>query len=70
VPTLHICGTRDVAFGREATDLTVKYVTGAYHLLELDGGSHWIPDEHWDDVSDVVVGHLQAHPTAGQTGAA
>ena len=30
-------------------------------VLELDGGSHWIPDEHWADVSDVVLEHLAAH---------
>jgi pimeloyl-ACP methyl ester carboxylesterase len=61
VPTLHIWGDADVAFGREATELTARHVTGPYHLVELEGGSHWIPDEHWNDVEDVVLEHLQAH---------
>lgn len=61
VPTLHIWGTRDAAFGREATELTARHVSGDYHLLELEDGTHWIPDEHWSDVVDVVVDHLHAH---------
>jgi pimeloyl-ACP methyl ester carboxylesterase len=63
VPVLHIWGDHDPAFTREATELTAEHCTGDYHLLELDGGSHWIPDEHWPDVSDVVVEHLAANPT-------
>ncbi len=62
VPVLHIWSDGDPVFTREATDLTAEYCTGDYHLLELDGGSHWIPDEHWDDAADVVVEHLVANP--------
>jgi pimeloyl-ACP methyl ester carboxylesterase len=67
VPTLHIWGTRDVAFGREAIELTARHVSGAYHLLELEGGTHWIPDEHWPDVADIVLEHLQAHHASRPT---
>jgi pimeloyl-ACP methyl ester carboxylesterase len=62
VPVLHIWSDRDPAFTREATELTAEHCTGDYHLLELEGGSHWIPDEHWADVADVVLEHLAAHP--------
>jgi pimeloyl-ACP methyl ester carboxylesterase len=62
IPVLHIWGDHDLAFTREATELTAQYCTGDYHLLELEGGSHWIPDEHWDDVADVVLEHLAANP--------
>jgi pimeloyl-ACP methyl ester carboxylesterase len=62
VPVLHIWSDGDPVFTREATDLTAEYCTGDYHLLELDGGSHWIPDEHWDDAADVVLEHLVANP--------
>ncbi|HEY8763051.1 MAG TPA: alpha/beta hydrolase, partial [Solirubrobacteraceae bacterium] len=65
IPVLHIWGDRDPAFTREATDLTAEHCTGDYHLLELQGGSHWIPDEHWADVSDVVQEHLAAHTASG-----
>jgi pimeloyl-ACP methyl ester carboxylesterase len=62
VPTLHIWGDRDVAFTREAIDLSAEHVEGPYHLVELTGGSHWIPDEHWEDVDDLVLEHLTSHP--------
>lgn len=62
VPVLHIWGDRDPVFTREATELTAEHCTRDYHLLELEGGSHWIPDEHWDDVADVVLEHLAASP--------
>jgi len=58
VPTLHVWGDGDVAFGRAATELTAQYVEAPYHLLELEGGSHWIPDEHWMDTADLVDDHL------------
>lgn len=61
-PVLHIWGDQDPVFTREATELSADHCTGDYHLLELDGGSHWIPDEHWADVADVVLDHLAANP--------
>ena len=63
VPVLHIWGDHEPVFTREATELTAEHCTGDYHLLELEGGSHWIPDEHWDDVADVVLEHLAANPS-------
>ena len=62
VPTLHVWGDHDVAFGREATELTAEHVEGEYHLVELEGGTHWIPEQHWDDIQDLVVEHLQSNP--------
>jgi pimeloyl-ACP methyl ester carboxylesterase len=62
VPVLHVWGDRDPVFTREATELTAQYCTGEYHLLELEGGSHWIPDEHWSDVADLFLEHLAANP--------
>jgi pimeloyl-ACP methyl ester carboxylesterase len=67
LPVLHVWGDHDPVFTREATDLTAGYCTGDYHLLDLEGGSHWIPDEHWDDVEDLFLEHLAANPlTAGR----
>jgi pimeloyl-ACP methyl ester carboxylesterase len=62
VPTLHIWGDKDPAFGRTATELTAEFVDAPYHLVELQDATHWIPDEHWDDVADLVVDHLREHP--------
>jgi pimeloyl-ACP methyl ester carboxylesterase len=65
VSVLHIWGDREPVFTREATELTAEHCTGDYHLLELEGGSHWIPDEHWDDVADLVLEHLAANRIDG-----
>jgi pimeloyl-ACP methyl ester carboxylesterase len=62
VPVLHVWGDHDPVFTREATELTARHCTGDYHLLELEGGSHWIPDEHWGDVGDLFLEHLGANP--------
>ncbi len=62
VPVLHVWGDHDPVFTREATELSADHCTGEYHLLELQGGSHWIPDEHWADVADVFLEHLAANP--------
>jgi pimeloyl-ACP methyl ester carboxylesterase len=58
VSTLHVWGDHDLAFTRAATELTEQHVTGPYHLVELTGASHWIPDEHWEDIEDLVLEHL------------
>ena len=57
--TLHIWGDHDVAFTREATELTAQHVSAPYHLVELSGAGHWIPDQHWADVEDLVLDHLR-----------
>ena len=62
MPTLHLWGDRDVAFTREAIEMTAEHLEGPYHLVELTGGSHWIPDEHWNDVDDLVLEHLKSNP--------
>jgi pimeloyl-ACP methyl ester carboxylesterase len=64
VPVLHVWSDHDPVFTREATELTADYCTGEYHLLELEGGSHWIPDEHWDDMADLFLDHVSAHPVS------
>ena len=63
-PVLHVWSDQDPVFTREATDLSGEHCTGEYHLLELEGGSHWIPDEHWADVADLFLEHLVANPVA------
>jgi pimeloyl-ACP methyl ester carboxylesterase len=64
VPTLYIWGDGDTAFGRAAAEATAECVDAPYHFVELQGATHWIPDEHWDDVDDLVLAHLRGHPAA------
>lgn len=58
VPTLYVYGTGDVALGRRAADLTARYVTGPYRFEALDGVGHWIPEEHAEVVTPIVLHHL------------
>ncbi|MBV8301554.1 MAG: alpha/beta hydrolase, partial [Candidatus Dormibacteraeota bacterium] len=57
-PALYIWPDRDPVFTRLAAELTERHVTGPYHFVVLEGASHWIPDEHWDDVADLVTDHI------------
>lgn len=60
VPALYVWGTEDVALGREAAELTEKYVRGPYRFVVLDGVDHWIA-EH---AGDRLLAELQAHLAA------
>jgi pimeloyl-ACP methyl ester carboxylesterase len=64
VPTLYIWGDRDPVFGRVAAEASGEFVDAPYHFVELQGASHWIPDEHWADVDDLLLDHLREHPAA------
>jgi len=61
VPTLHVWADGDPVFGRTVTEATAAFVDAPYHLLELQGASHWVPDQHWEDVADVFADHLREH---------
>ena len=61
VPTLYVWSTADLAVGRAAAEATAAHVTAApYRFLELDGVSHWIPDEAPGALAAAVIDHLDA----------
>jgi len=57
VPTLYVYGTRDLALGSKAADLTGRYVTGPYRYERLDA-SHWMPEEVPDVVTKLIIEHI------------
>ena len=60
-PTLYVWSTGDVAIGRAAAEGTVQHVTvPAYRFLELEGVSHWIPDEAPAELAAALIDHLGA----------
>lgn len=61
VPTLFVFGTDDCCLGRDAADLTERYVTGPYRYEVLDGVSHWIPEETPERLSELLVDHVSRH---------
>ncbi len=62
VPVLYLYATEDFAISRRAADLTGRYAAGPYHLAVLEGASHWVPEEHADVATPILLGHLAAHP--------
>lgn len=66
VPTLYVWSSGDVALGRQAAALTADHVTGPYRFEELDGVSHWIPEEAPEQTAELVAAHVARHPRSGR----
>jgi pimeloyl-ACP methyl ester carboxylesterase len=58
LPTTYVWSTNDVALGRRCAELCRRYVTGPYRFEAVDG-SHWIPEEQPDVVSDLIVDRVK-----------
>ena len=54
VPTTYVWGSRDVALGRRAAELTGEHVTGPYAFVELDA-SHWLPETEPDACAEAII---------------
>ncbi len=68
VPTTFVWSTADIAIGRAAAEHCAAQVTGPYRFVELDGISHWIPDQAPDELSDAVLDRLGLPRTRSGTG--
>jgi pimeloyl-ACP methyl ester carboxylesterase len=55
VPVTFIWGNQDQAIGRVAAEGCADFVTGDYRFVELDGVSHWLPDQHPEVVAAEVL---------------
>lgn len=62
VPTLFVWSDRDVALTRQSVELAHTHVTGPYSYAELRGVSHWIPEEAPEQLAELLLAHLAAHP--------
>ena len=66
-PTLLVWGDSDMALGRRAVEETADFMVGPYRLEILKGAGHWLQYERADDVSRLIVEHLnQVGATRGQ----
>ncbi|MEH0630921.1 alpha/beta hydrolase [Streptomyces stelliscabiei] len=61
VPTLYVWGTEDIALGSTAAHATEKWVHGPYSFHELQGVSHWIPEEASLTLTRLLIEHLNEH---------
>jgi pimeloyl-ACP methyl ester carboxylesterase len=55
VPVTYIWGNQDPSMGRIAAEGCRAFATGDYRFVELDGVSHWVPDEQPDVVASEVL---------------
>jgi pimeloyl-ACP methyl ester carboxylesterase len=62
VPTLYVWSTDDPALGRVQAEGTAAHVTGPYRFEELEGISHWIPEDAPDELNRLLLEHLAAAP--------
>ena len=44
-PVVFVWSTGDIAISRDAAERCVTYAAGPYRFVQLEGVSHWIPDE-------------------------
>lgn len=58
VPTTFVWSTEDAAIGRAAATRCAQYATGPYRFVELDGVSHWIPDQAPEALADAILYRL------------
>jgi pimeloyl-ACP methyl ester carboxylesterase len=59
VPTTFVWSTADDAIGRAAAEKCAEFVTGPYRFVELDGVSHWVPEEAPDAVADEIIARVE-----------
>jgi pimeloyl-ACP methyl ester carboxylesterase len=59
VPTTLVWSDDDAALGRKMAELTAKYVTGPYELVEL-AGSHWLLEEQPGPLADAIIKRVQS----------
>ncbi|MDN5931505.1 MAG: alpha/beta fold hydrolase [Pseudonocardia sp.] len=62
VPTLFVWSDGDTAVTRQSIEPAHRHVTGPYTYAELRGVSHWIPEEAPEQLVDLLLTHLAAHP--------
>ena len=59
VPTMYVWSDGDLALGRTAAEATALHVEGPYTFVELEGVSHWVPEEAAEDLTALLLEHLR-----------
>ncbi|MBV8772286.1 MAG: alpha/beta hydrolase [Deltaproteobacteria bacterium] len=62
MPTLYVWGTADASVGRQAAELTQRFVSGPYRFVEIEGGGHFLVDQLPDRIAELLVEHLRSAP--------
>ena len=59
VPSTLVWSDADTALGPRMAELTAKYVTGPYEMVEI-AGSHWLLEEHPEQVADAILRRVRS----------
>lgn len=62
VPTSYVWGTADRGVARAAAEGCAAWVDADYRFVELDGVSHWVPEQVPDLLAEVVLDRLRGSP--------
>lgn len=60
VPTTFVWSSGDPAIGRAGAERCEDFVEAPYRFVELDGVSHWIPEESPGDLADAIIAQAAA----------
>jgi pimeloyl-ACP methyl ester carboxylesterase len=58
VPTTYVWSDGDVAIGRTAAEACAEYVTADYRFVELQGVTHWIPEQAPDRLAVAILDRI------------
>jgi pimeloyl-ACP methyl ester carboxylesterase len=58
VPTTYVWSDGDVAIGRTAAEACGDFVTGDYRFVELDGITHWIPEQAPGQLATAILARI------------
>ncbi|SNS78961.1 alpha/beta hydrolase fold [Rhodococcoides kyotonense] len=59
VPTTFVWSNQDSAIGRAAAERCHEFVDAPYSFVELDGVSHWIPEEASARLADEILARVR-----------
>lgn len=61
VPTLYLWGREDPYLGQSAAEQTVHHIDAEYRFQIIEGASQWMAMEAPDEVSALLLDHVQRH---------
>lgn len=59
VPTTFVWSDGDAALGRGGAEQTSRFVDADYEFVELNGVTHWIPEERPADLAEAIIARVR-----------
>ncbi|MFE3291252.1 alpha/beta fold hydrolase [Rhodococcus sp. NPDC059234] len=61
VPTTYVWSNGDEALGRAGAERCSEFVDAPYRFVELDGVSHWIPEQAAEALAEAVLARIEGN---------